>query len=1500
MLCFPRATSNARCFKPSPPTKLARRSERLAKVRSLWEGVRTRFVEDTDSKREFQGLPAGVKPRSGSAESAIEQDFVRPVLHILGFSTENNRTLRFATTGTDGETSLSLRPNVITFGDAASHHVAVHAKAEDARIFCRDAHYILDAKKFAKSLGSDEENPLPGKADSASVDVDQVHGYLSGARKTWGVLTNGRCWRLMRAGRRFAHLRFDLVRFLESLRGETPPTEQAALGTFAQFFLLFGPPAVGGGYLDELLRESEAETRRVRDILRERAHEAVERLARGFCEHEGNEYPAVPDQAQLDELREHALIFLYRLLFVLKAEAQNLLPMESDVGAETPYARSASTASIFRDVKGISAHERTQVSAGYSKLVRLFELVDRGGDYGVPPYNGGLFDREKHPRLSDLRLRDDVVYEVLRALIYLSDDERDPVPYAELDVRDFGDIYEGLLGQRFVSVRKHGVTLLQLRSQNGDQKASGSYFTPDVLVEQVVRDTLAPLLAPARTPTAEAVLTLRIVDPAMGSGHFLVKVVDVIAWDLTLRFDPADPEAPRDNGPLEFAYWKRRVVESCIYGVDVNPMAVELAKVALWLHSAAKGKPLSFLDHHLKCGNALIGAPVAGIQSPYLLAKPTRNGATWIPRPVAKPAETPTVAETAAGKTAKKAAKKKGAALEGQLAFALPLDPVVVSGVLAQMKLLLARPSDKAADVKQKAIAYEKEVEARLAAHRLLGDLWCLQGFLDPADPSLVSEYLDPDHGTYARLRTSCAQTSDVLRSQGVELLSDTPLVKRARAARGEGYGLAGGGQGMRLLRFFHWELEFPDVFFDDDGKLRSGGGFDGLVGNPPWDKLKPAKRDYYGAFSEDVANTQGPSLDKLITALEAANPALRAGFEEYQARIEAYLDFLANAGMYEHQTAVVEGKKTGGDPDLFRFFVERAVKSVRAGGQLGLVVPSTLWAGDGCTALRRLLFEETSVTRVLTFENYRKWAFDIDTRFKFTTLIAERTLPSATHTFPAAFMLRSGDSLDSLESRLVTLSADRIAAISPSNSALIDLKSAREAELVARLHRDFPRLGAPASGWGVKYARELDMTNDAWLFKHRAWMTERGFTQVLPVRGADGTWTKIQNGPGPVAGLPASLPPGGEYWVAASAEYYRKRGYTEREGYFYAPADKGLRDADRIVVGGIYTALYEGRMVHNFDPAQKRYLAGEGRKALWEIEPMEAKVLVPRVFVCPVDGGIEPGVRIGFCDVTGATNERTMLAAMISPASAAGNKVPTLKAPLVGRLQPILSSFVWDFLIRMRVSTTLNWLYVRAIPTPPSDCVPSLLDLPTLKLNSLVPELAPLSKAVSASAWTYATAERDSAKRATLRAEIDAIVADLYGLSVPEYAYVLTAFPLLDRDQPALPGDRFVTDGDERSKRRGERGEAWDEVEGAIVECLPRSFVTRDLALLTYMQRKKYPIPQDLNAFYRDVVGHDPEGPLSRFRIGEVRDLEARVLRAREMGAVAYIPSGSGEDEDS
>ncbi len=324
--------------------------------------------------------------------------------------------------------------------------------------------------------------------------------------------------------------------------------------------------------------------------------------------------------------------------------------------------------------------------------------------------------------------------------------------------------------------------------------------------------------------------------------------------------------------------------------------------------------------------------------------------------------------------------------------------------------------------------------------------------------------------------------------------------------------------------------------------------------------------------------------------------------------------------------------------------------------------------------------------------------------------------------------------------------------------------------------------------------------------------------------------------------------------------------------------------------------------MVHNFDHAQKRYVSGEGRKAVWATVPLGDKRLESRVFASPRESGRALATRVGFCDVTGATNERTTLAALIPLTSACGNKVPTLSLQDAGVLCALLNSFIWDALIRMRVSTTMNYIYLRQIPVPSRSSF-ALYEATLRKLvaglSCTTPELADVWDAVyPKDPWNYASAERDLWKRGEMRAELDAIIADLYGLSVEEYANVLTTFPLLDRDQPALPGDAHVTDGDGTSKR-GPEGEHWEERPWGVIEREPRSFVTRDLALLTYVRRKKYPIPERLDDWYRDAVGFDPEGELSRFRVGTVKDLAERVEQARNKGAVAYVPSSRGGDNE-
>lgn len=185
-------------------------------------------------------------------------------------------------------------------------------------------------------------------------------------------------------------------------------------------------------------------------------------------------------------------------------------------------------------------------------------------------------------------------------------------------------------------------------------------------------------------------------------------------------------------------------------------------------------------------------------------------------------------------------------------------------------------------------------------------------------------------------------------------------------------------------------------------------------------------------------------------------------------------------------------------------------------------------------------------------------------------------------------------------------------------------------------------------------------------------------------------------------------------------------------------------------------------------------------------------------------------------------------------------------------------------------------------------------------RLNCTTPELADVWNAIfPAEPRSYTFAERDLNKRAELRAHIDALVAELYGVTPAGYALLLTGFPLLDRDQAKLPGDHFATEGDESlsEKDKAGAGVRWQKVDNSIVELQPSSFVTRDLALLRYVEHKKLPLPEDLHAWFRDEVGIDPDGPLSRFRIGSLRNLKERVLQARKLGAVAYLPAGGAQE---
>lgn len=526
-------------------------------------------------------------------------------------------------------------------------------------------------------------------------------------------------------------------------------------------------------------------------------------------------------------------------------------------------------------------------------------------------------------------------------------------------------------------------------------------------------------------------------------------------------------------------------------------------------------------------------------------------------------------------------------------------------------------------------------------------------------------------------------------------------------------------------------------------------------------------------------------------------------------------------------------------------------------------------------------MFSQALVEAIYSFENaFERFFPNVDSRTKFLTLVFENQ-QTAEQSFPAAFMLRNEGFLalpeKEREARSVRITRDFIRLTNPVYLSIIELRDDKERTFVERIYRDVPPLSRKLKGegaWNVEFHRELNLTDDAWRLGRRDWLLERGCR------------------------------PQGSGLVAQSAEWYRSRPdefvpsirYIVPEGTKYRvtsekPPDdekkkRGRWQGVQAVMGFVlrsrandehempvvpdarYVPLYEGRMVHQFDHAAKAYVSGEGRGAKWNDLAINEKRLAPHYYVI---GDPSLATRAGFCEVTGQTNERSLLAALLPAAMPAGHKVPKVVAcgsqdAHLAWIAAANSLFV-DFMIRQKISTAMSFFFLEGLPfvrpCADSDEFRSLAARAG-RLVSITPEIQLAEPAL------------DLGERARLRAEIDAIVAELYGLSPAEFGYILTTFPLLDRDQPPLPGDFFVR---------------WNKQGKPKLE--PRSYITRDTVLLAYFRHRGIAPPDDLAIWYRDEVAVNMIGDEScLFRMGPIHNLEQRVAEAHRRGAIAYIPS--------
>src|SRR6266536_153584 len=698
--------------------------------------------------------------------------------------------------------------------------------ASDATDIFRASYSVVEAKKVEHPLDEVSKRETPGWFPS-----QQIQDYLRWATDNtgqrffrWAILTNGNEWRLDSwDAAPNSYFSFHLAH----------KDEFCPLDEFRLFVGLFRPSSFDRNeqrrcLLDDIREQSLTQQVELEGNLRRRIFDVLEDLAEGFYNHRENGL----SEENLDVVYENSLIFLYRLLFVLYAESRGLLPVKTrGVSANKRYREEFSLARFVEKLRDRNSFPDDAFDGLYEEFLKLFHLINgtnkaRNTSLGVTRYNGGLFNETLHPDIESWRIGERSLGNVLRQLIFAQPPARqrtpqrviathDTIDYGTLEVRQLGDIYEGLLGGRLSLDESNRLNLV---NEDGTNHREGIFYTPDWVVRYLIKETLGRLLdeinqselvqqainaqseeRKQNNSFAFAVLKLNVVDPAMGSGHFLVRAVEFLADEIvnhatTRRMTEkivstgssrrtkeeilAANRIPVPQGvsqeQAEIAYWRRRVVESCIYGVDKNPLAVELTKLSLWLTCIAVDEPLNFLDHHLHCGNSLLSAKTKEL--------------TRLPN--------------SSDEEARQSPFNVGDQLTSTLSDAIKETAGIEAEASTEMEI-----------VKRKEDRW-REVQRSLQPYLHVANLW-----LAALDEFPINQL---DYSNLALLAVRPRELSNEQKRDAKKLSESLTAILDQKIAD---------------LQPFHWELEVPEVFYQENGEPlgKSERGFDAVLGNPPY-----------------------------------------------------------------------------------------------------------------------------------------------------------------------------------------------------------------------------------------------------------------------------------------------------------------------------------------------------------------------------------------------------------------------------------------------------------------------------------------------------------------------------------------------------------------------------------------------------------------------------------------------------------------------------------------
>jgi hypothetical protein len=1115
----------------------------------------------------------------------------------------------------------------------------------------------------------------------------------------WAFVSNGRLLRILRDNHslsRQAYVEFELEAIMD---GEL-------FSDFRVLWLVCHQSRVEAEQPEDCLLEawfqqSREEGVRALDALRDGVERAIEAFGSGFLRHPANgrlhEGLRSGELDRQDYYRE-LLRLVYRLIFLFVAEDRDaLLDPNAPQEARQRYTKFYAS----NRLRELAGRRRGTAHDDFWRGLRLVlsKLHDGSPDLGLPALGSFLWSPESVEWIGGAELRNDDLLTALRALSYTTQDHQLlAVNWRTLGSEELGSVYESLLELHPKMNREAGTFELDTAAGH-ERKTTGSYYTPTSLVDRLLDSALEPVLEQAmRADEPEAALLgLKVCDTAAGSGHFLVAAARRIALRLA-SVRTGDEEA----SPEAVTHALRDVVGRCIYGVDLNPLAVELCKVSLWMEALEPGKPLSFLDHHIQLGNSLLGT------TPHLL----REG---VPDDAFKEIEGD---DKKIVRDLRKQNRDERNSEQIGFHTQMVAEPGARYGAIETLLAELSRADDSTLDaVQRKEERYRRLLDdPRYRAERLAADAWC-------------AAFVWRKTG-----KAPPAVTEDLFRQiqrQANEVPAAVALEVRRLADR---------------YRFFHFHLAFPDVFRSGDGGAEGGegvtgwpGGFDVVLGNPPWERIKLQEKEWFAERSPEIAGAPNAAKRrKLIAALEEDDPDLFESFVEARRLAEGESHIVRDSGRYPFC-----GR---GDVNTYSIFAEGNRQILAPRGRMGIIVPSGIATDATTQYFFQDLMDSASLISLYDFENRAAIFPGVHRSYKFCLL----TIAGGAHEHDSgaefAFFLQSTKQLDD-EERRFRLSAEEVTHINPESRTCPVIPSRRDKELLLRIHTRAGTLGS--SEWEPYYMRFVHLGDHA--------------DEVIPATDLTDRIVEPRIQPADSIGV----------YEAKLVHIFDHRFATFN----------GTIASDAMAGQTLDVAAYEKQ-----DPTYEvgsRYFVAD---AFWK--KLSGK------YPWALDW------QIGYRDVCRSTDERTVIASAIprQPTTVSMPCLGVARADLALFLLGNLGSFALDYAARLKVpGIHLTFTVLRQLPV----LAPATYEKEVAWWSGspvhewLLPRMAELtctSRSLSGVGGPSALVRGPfmwlSERREMIRAEIDAAYFHLYGLSEGDLDYIMDTFPIVKRKDEATFGE--------------------------------------------------------------------------------------------------------------